>query len=468
VKVLAAAATTLLCLLTFTLVSPPALATHLSFGQPSATAVLGQALVFSTNIDAAEKPQSVEVLLSLPAEPATTVLTAQVTGGRGEWQAVATLERHTPPNTRLDYRFRIRDAEGTSLGPAAQVVVSDDRFEWRTVAGEIVRLHWYEGSEAFGQRALEIGERAIANASELLGVQETEPIDFFIYDGEEALRGALGPATRENVAGQANADIRTMFGAIEPFEVDSDWVDTLVTHELTHLVFDTATANRYHVPPRWLNEGVAVYLSEGYNGGWRSVVESAARDGSLVPLDGLAGLFPTTALQFQLAYGESVSAIDFFVRTHEEQTLWDLVRGYAQGISDDEAFRTATGAGLAEFNEAWMASLGVDVPQPLGPQPGQPGPLPAGWDVVGQPTESPAATGASPTASAPASPRTASPTARLTSAPSPTPAAEPGDDGTDLTLVVAAIGLIAALALLLGLLLAGRQRRSPPPTPPGI
>ena len=37
----------------------------------------------------------------------------------------------------------------------------------------------------------------------------------------------------------------------------------VVPHELTHLVFDTAVTNPYHFPPRWLNEGLAVYLSEG-------------------------------------------------------------------------------------------------------------------------------------------------------------------------------------------------------------
>jgi hypothetical protein len=37
----------------------------------------------------------------------------------------------------------------------------------------------------------------------------------------------------------------------------------VVPHELVHLVFDTAVKNPYHFPPRWLNEGLAVYLSEG-------------------------------------------------------------------------------------------------------------------------------------------------------------------------------------------------------------
>ena len=45
---------------------------------------------------------------------------------------------------------------------------------------------------------------------------ETEPVDFFIYADQDAFYDALGPGTRENVGGQAHADIRTLFALIAP------------------------------------------------------------------------------------------------------------------------------------------------------------------------------------------------------------------------------------------------------------
>lgn len=436
-------------------------ATHVSFGQPGATTVLGQPLVFSTTIEAARQPDRVELLLSLPGDRAVTVLPADVSEGesQGQFAAVATLDGHTPPNTRLVYQFRVRDQEGETLGPSGEALVTDDRFAWRTVEGPVVRLHWYEGDDAFAQRALGIGENAIARASELLGVTETEPVDFFIYDTEPALREALGAGTRENVAGQAHQDIRTLFGLIEPQEIESDWVDTLVTHELTHLVFGTATENPYHGPPRWLNEGVAVYLSEGYTPFWRSTVEAAVRDGSLIPLEGLGGLFPTTAEQFRLAYGESVSAVDYFTRTFDEATLWQLVRSYADGVSDDDAFSAATGADLAAFNAGWMGSLGVDVPAPHGPQPGQPGPVPPGWDDA----PAPSPPGPSPSGSSPSEPVSSPATPGSPGAATTTPTAVPGmpenvdgDTGADAVL----IGLLLVVAAIAVVGFVGWRRRS--------
>ena len=68
----------------------------------------------------------------------------------------------------------------------------------------------------FGKRALKIAEDAIAETSKLLGVTETEPVDFYIYADETAFRDAIGPGLRENVGGLAVPGIRTLFALIPP------------------------------------------------------------------------------------------------------------------------------------------------------------------------------------------------------------------------------------------------------------
>ena len=226
------------------------------------------------------------------------------------------------PNTPVVARWRITPASGVPVeGPSVSVLYADTRFAWKTISGPLVRLHWYQGSDAFAQQALAVGEKGVQQAADLLGVKETEPIDFFVYAAQAPFYDALGPGTRENVGGQANADIRTMFALIEPSAVGDSWVNVVIPHELTHLVFNTAVRNPYHFPPRWLNEGLAVYLSEGYTPSWRDAVQQAVSQGSLLSLAGLTGQFPTSADGFYLAYGESVSAIDFFVRTYGKDHL---------------------------------------------------------------------------------------------------------------------------------------------------
>ena len=76
-------------------------------------------------------------------------------------------------------------------------------------------------TDAFGRRALRIGEQAIKDASALLGVTETDPIDYFVYADTNAFYDVLGPAIRENVGGIALPEIRTLFANIPPADADA-------------------------------------------------------------------------------------------------------------------------------------------------------------------------------------------------------------------------------------------------------
>ena len=296
---------------------------------------------------------------------------------------------HIYPNSPITARWRLVPADRTiepMVGPPVTVTYADTRFAWKTLVGDIVRVHWYEGSNAFGRRALAIGDKAVREASAFLGVTESEPIDFFIYADEPAFYDAVGPSTRENVVGTAISEIRTMFGLIPPNEVATAEVARTVPHELTHLVFDTAVRNPYHYPPRWLNEGVATYLTEGFSPWLRTSVEAAADAGRLMPLTALSVQFPTTYERFTLAYAESTSAVDYLVREQGTDALVGLVNSYADGVTDDEAFKAAVGTDVAGFEAAWLESLGADAPTQLGPQPAPPGPLPPGWEAAASAT----------------------------------------------------------------------------------
>jgi hypothetical protein len=353
------------------------------FGTATATAKYGDGVTFSQPFTPVPGIRRVEILVSVPGsigplavEVPTPACCAPVTLRH----TLAEADGHLVPNTRFSARWRVTTDNGaTTIGDEAAVVYADTRFDWKTVSGPVVQVHWYKGTLDFGKRALAIGEEGIANAATLLGVTESKPVDFYIYADQAAFYDALGPGTRENVGGEAHADIRTMFALIGPDQINATWVNVVVPHELTHLVFDTAVKNPYHFPPRWLNEGLAVYLSEGYTDAWRAAVEGAIRSNSILPLDGLGGQFPTTRDQFFLAYGESVSAVDFLVRKFGKVALVKLVRSYADGVTDDEAFTAGIGQDVAAFQGTWLKDLGATAPTAVGPQVGPVGPLPPGW-----------------------------------------------------------------------------------------
>ena len=290
--------------------------------------------------------------------------------------------RHALRPTRSSRATWAAVAAGTVIGASAPLTVDyqDTSKPWQTVTGDLVTVHWYEGSTAFAKQELLIAEKAIADTSALLGVTESQPVDFFIYADEAAFALATGGQPGETTIGQARADIRTLFGLITEATMNSEDVRSVVPHELAHLVFDTAVHNPFRFPPTWLNEGLATYLSAGYTTTFRGLVEQAVRSGDLLPLTALSGQFPMyDSNKRYLAYGTSVSAIDFLVRTFGQDKLVLLVQAYADGLTDDEAFTRALGMNLGAFQDAWLADLGASMPVRYGPNPAPPGPLPPGW-----------------------------------------------------------------------------------------
>lgn len=436
-----------------------ALAADVTFGSPSASSTFGEELRFNQPVTvAAGQVRRTELLLLFPGALGPSVNTVPQGSGLGTGEHALTFrwvpatDGHIVPNTLITATWRVTMADGSvAEGPPLRFRYRDDRFDWQTREGPLVRIHWYEGDAAFGARALSIAEDGVRHAEQLLGVTETDPIDFYVYADQAAFYDALGPGTPENVGGEAHADIRTMFALITPSEVNQSWVKNVVPHELTHLVFNTAVDNPYHFPPRWLNEGLAVYLSVGYGSGDRGEVNAAARDGTLAPLTSLGGSFPNGD-RFFLAYAESVSAVDYLVRTYGKTALTTLIRSYVQGLTDDEAFSAALKVDVAGFDGAWQASVGARPMASTGPRPAPAGPLPSDWT-------GPAPGGSvGPAASGTAAPATAGPVATVGPSASPETPAASGNGGLGVAL---SIGVVLGLVVVVGVIVAAARSRRP-------
>jgi hypothetical protein len=459
---LAAAALVALLLALPAAVLPPAAAqaraADVSFGSPATRFYYGQSIAFTIPFTSTSPQQRMELRLRFPGSVGPFIIEVPVppTGAQTLTHRLdLTGAGHLVPNTTMEATWAAVPAPGAEpvLSATETVRYQDTTKSWRSLKGDLVTVHWYEGSDAFARKALKIGEDAVRRTSALLGVTETDPIDFFIYADDASFRAALGPGTRENVGGQAHADIRTLFALITPDAINDPWVWIVIPHELTHLVFDTAVHNPYRFPPRWLNEGLAVYLSQGYTAGDRGLVDRAVKSRNLIPLTALAGQFPTDAAKTYLAYAESVSAIDYLVRTHGEPALLALVDAYKAGLTDDEAFTKALGRDLAAFQAGWLKDIGADAPQQFGPVANPPGPVPPGWDAP--------VPGFTPDPGGGAS--AASPGSSVSPGSSPASASPPAPDGTSTTasglsgLIVPGIVALVLAVVVIGLVLARRR-----------
>jgi hypothetical protein len=425
----------------------------ITFEAPGAEVKFPDAVTWTQTFSSTARPDRVELVTRIGSgdewyvrdAPFESLGAAAAGGGRYRVRIVD--DGAGLPNALMRFRFRVTVEGVVTDGPDGEVRIEDDRIAWRTLQGDLVRLHWHEGDEAFARRALRIAEDAAASTSKLLGVSETDAIDFFVYGDSELFRTAL-PGTKEFIAGLSIAHIRTLFAVIRPEQIGSDWVQVVIPHELVHLVVDTATANAYHGLPHWLNEGLATYLSEGLGASDRQRVASAIDSGTLLPLEAIAAGFPQSRKDlFYLGYAEGTSAVDFFIDQYGEARLVALIRSYAGGVTDDEAFRAATGLDMAGFADAWLEDIGATAPTALGPVEAVPGPTPPSWAAGPAPSSRPG--------------QTASPGA----VPTPRPGSPAGSLADDLL-----TGTLAGMALGIGILgftlWAVRRRRSMGPPAP--
>jgi hypothetical protein len=91
------------------------------------------------------------------------------------------------PNTKVELGFRVTLADGATIdGPTTTIRYEDTRYQWKTLEGDLVRIHWVQGDQGFGERALRIGDEAVKNAADLLGVTEKDPVDFFVNGDRDA------------------------------------------------------------------------------------------------------------------------------------------------------------------------------------------------------------------------------------------------------------------------------------------
>ena len=253
-----------------------AAATLGTFGTPTATSTFGRGSTFSQPVTVNEPLGSRRAAADQSptrSDRRSASLPAAV-HGRDDADLHARHRRdghilipNTPIDGALATRVADRHAVPRALGPEVKVVYADDRFDWKTDAGALVRVHWYEGERRVRrQRALKIGEDEVAD--DVRAARRDRDRSRSTSSSTPTRRRSTtrsGRATRENVGGEA---VRRHPDAVRahPARPDRRRVGRRPSSRTSsiHLVFDTAAKNPYHFPPRWLNEGLAVYQSEGY------------------------------------------------------------------------------------------------------------------------------------------------------------------------------------------------------------
>ncbi len=132
-------------------------------------------------------------------------------------------------------------------------------------------------------------------------------------------------------------------------------IEEVLQHEYAHLALDRALKGK--TAPRWLDEGLTMLQSRGWNFSWTYCLSRGVLSKSLIPLEELADGFPLEQDQAQLAYAQSLSFVSYIKTEYGLKALPRLIKGIAHGLDAEEALRVATGLGLRNLERGWKAEL---------------------------------------------------------------------------------------------------------------
>jgi len=117
----------------------------------------------------------------------------------------------------------------------------------------------------------------------------------------------------------------------------------LLGHELTHIMLHRAANGRWL--PRWIHEGLAMYVSGEWRIGQDILVARVVWTGRLMHLTQLEDLSTFNGAEAQLAYTESYLAVSRLLKRTDPLVLSDMLSLYREN---------------RDFARSWKATLGVD------------------------------------------------------------------------------------------------------------
>ncbi len=310
---------------------------------------------------------------------------------------------YLPPGTELEYWWNITNEAGDNLKTEPQhLLYMDERHDWQMLSSDRLTLYWYQGDRAFGEALFDQANKTLDQIESEAGVKVEVPVKIFIYGSFDDLHDAIAVGAQEWTGGQAFTDQGVVVIGVSPGDLDYGLVAT--PHELTHLVIHQATDNPFGDIPRWLDEGLAVYMSGELDASWRGyrdMVTRSARQGNLMTLQTLSSSFPADSEQAGLAYAESGSVVEFIIKHYGQKAMAHLLEIFSQGALYDDALEQALGVDTWGLDNAWRQSIGAS---PLEIPGSAEEARPATGEPVLAPTEAPGEQGVEPAkAPAPAS-----------------------------------------------------------------
>jgi hypothetical protein len=259
-----------------------------------------------------------------------------------------------PPFSQIVFWFDVTLTDGTIITSRTyNFRYTDNRFPWQDREEGALRVHWYDGDEAFGAAVLDASRRGLDSARGLISLEAAGPIDIYVYATANDLQGALVLGGQAWVAGHASPELGVVMVSIPPGPAQSIALERQVPHELTHVLVYQSVGPNYNRLPAWLTEGLSTMAELYPNPDLDAVLVQAVETNSLLPMADLCASFPSDTGRAFLAYAQSESFTRFLLDNYGMTGLSALTSAYADGLDCEQGARRALEQPLSQLEVRW-------------------------------------------------------------------------------------------------------------------
>lgn len=233
--------------------------------------------------------------------------------------------------------------------------------EWKSISGTHFFVYYKNAPEAFIRQILDKAEDYYDDIAEKLGFTRfnfwlwDNRAKIYIHDDLKAFQEATGQPTWSG--GCARVDTKT----IHTYPYAQGFTETILPHEMGHIIFREFVGFDNRSIPLWIDEGVAAYQEPSRYIVANQITKNAFREGRLIDLARLSRIDQDTLKNsnfVNLFYSEALSLVDFLIKEYGR----DEFVYFCQNLRDKKDFMTALSStypfsDLREFDEAWQKYL---------------------------------------------------------------------------------------------------------------
>lgn len=233
--------------------------------------------------------------------------------------------------------------------------------KWNTSKSTHFIVYYRNAPEDFIQKLVNRSEDYYNKIADRLGFRR---FDFWLWDNRAAIyiyddandyRISTGQPSWSAGAVVPRAKI------IHAFPYAESFFETILPHEIGHIIFREFVGFDNYAVPGWLDEGVASYQENAKYSRAGSLVKAAAAAGSLMPLEKLAAVKPHSLIDSasaKLYYAEAISIVDYLIKNFGK----DNFVVFCQNLRDKRDLQRALNSvyhfsNTAELDDAWQRYL---------------------------------------------------------------------------------------------------------------